>query len=94
MEYQQFLNWLRKKKILELYINEYNKFQQKLESDEKFSYREYWMEHVYRKTNENVFNEYGNETILESFKWIETGNYEFWSRLNREFQKLWNTNSF
>ena len=59
MEYQQFLNWLRKKKILELYINEYNKFQQKLESDEKFSYREYWMEHVYRKTIENVFNEYG-----------------------------------
>lgn len=94
MEYQQFLNWLRKKKILELYINEYNKFQQKLESDEKFSYREYWMEHVYRKTIENVFNEYGNETILESFKWIETGDYEFWSRLNREFQKLWNTNSF
>lgn len=35
MEYQQFINWLKTKKILDLYIDTFNNFQQKLESDSK-----------------------------------------------------------
>lgn len=94
MEYQQFINWLKTKKVLELYINTFNIFQQKLESDNKdFTLRSYWMELVYRKSIEDVFNEYGIHVISCSFRWVDTGNYAFWSKLNNEFDKLWNTNN-
>lgn len=91
MEYQQFLNWLKKKKALNLFINEFNKFQQKLENNEISANRSYWMRHAYKKTIEDVFNGHGKFTI--SFRWLDTGNYTFWSNLSEEFQKLWNTNN-
>lgn len=50
MEYQQFINWLKTKKILDLYIDTFNNFQQKLESDSKdFTLRLYWIGIVYKK---------------------------------------------
>ena len=52
IEYQQFLNWLKTKKILDLFINEFNKFQQKLESDSKdITLRLYWIGIVYKKND-------------------------------------------
>ena len=93
MEYQQFLNWLKKKKALNLFINEFNKFQQKLENNEISANRSYWIGIVYKKTIEDVFNEHGRHVISCSFRWVDTGNYVFWSKLNNEFQELWNTNN-
>lgn len=94
IEYQQFINWLKTKNLLDLYINTFNRFQQKLESDSKdFTLRAYWMRLVYKKTIKDVFNEHGRYVISSSFRWAETGNYTFWVKLDKEFQKLWNTNS-
>ena len=93
MEYQQFLNWLKKKKALNLFINEFNKFQQKLENNEISANRSYWMRHAYKKTIEDVFNGHGKFTISFSFRWLDTGNYTFWSNLSEELQDLWNTNN-
>lgn len=93
MEYQQFLNWLKTKKALDLYINEFNKFQQKLKLGDKFTSRTYWRKHVYRKTIEDVFNKHRRYVLNYSFRWLETGKYDFWSNLSEEFQELWNTNN-
>lgn len=94
IDYQQFINWLKTKKILDLYIDTFNNFQQKLESDSKdFTLRLYWIGIVYKKTIEDVFNEHGRHVISYSFRWVDTGNYAFWSKLNNEFQELWNTNN-
>lgn len=94
MEYQQFINWLKTKKVLDLYIDTFNNFQQKLESDSKdFTLRAYWMGLVYKKTIKDVFDEHGKYVISCSFRWVETENYAFWSNLSEEFQELWNTNN-
>lgn len=94
IEYQQFINWLKTKNLLDLYIDTFNRFQQKLENESKdFTLRAYWMGLVYGKSIEDVFNEYGRHVISSSFRWVETGKYAFWTKLDKEFQKLWNTNN-
>lgn len=58
MEYQQFINWLRAKKILKNYMREFNLFQDRLLSGEKIDASEYWIQQIRGKTVEEAFNIY------------------------------------
>lgn len=105
IDYQQFINWLKTKKILDLYIDEFNKFQQKLNSGTTIPNRRDWMRWVYNKTSEDIFNKYDKLVLNYSFDWTQSGKgkYRFWWKLSEEFQirchnvilsqKKWNINN-
>jgi hypothetical protein len=105
IEYQQFINWLKTKNALDLYIDEFNKFQQKLNSSSTIPNCRDWMRWAYNKTSEDIFNIYGSLVLNYSFDWTQSGKgkYRFWWKLSEEFQirchnnilsqKKWNINN-
>lgn len=105
IEYQQFLNWLKTKNALDLYIDEFNKFQQKLNSGTTIPNRRDWMRWAYNKTSEDIFNKYDKLVLNYSFDCTQSGKgkYRFWWKLSEEFQirchnvilsqKKWNINN-
>lgn len=93
IEYQQFLNWLKTKNLLDLYIDEFNKFQQKLNSGSTIPNRKDWMRLIYGKTVKEAFTKHSRDIINCSFDWGQTGKYIFWAKVNEKFQDLWNTNN-
>lgn len=85
MEYQQFINWLRAKKVLKNYMREFNLFQDRFLSGEKIDASEYWIQEIRGKTVEEVFNNHQHRTISHSFIWRETlEGHKFWDDLHRK----------
>ena len=64
MEYQQFINWLRAKKVLKNYMREFDNFQDRLLSGEKIDASEYWIQQIRGKTVEEAFNIYIKATLF------------------------------
>lgn len=88
MEYQQFINWLRAKKILKNYMREFDKFQYRLLSGEKIEASEYWVQQIRGKTVEETFNKHQRLTISHSFIWRDTlEGHKFWDDLHRKLLK-------
>lgn len=88
MEYQQFINWLRAKKILKNYMREFDKFQYRLLSGEKIEANEYWVQQIRGKTVEETFNKHQRLTISHSFIWRDTlEGHKFWDDLHRKLLK-------
>lgn len=88
MEYQQFINWLRAKKVLKNYMREFDNFQDRLLSGEKINASEYWIQQIRGKTVEEAFNIYKSDTISHSFIWRDTlEGHKFWDDLHRKLLK-------
>lgn len=89
MEYQQFINWLRAKKVLKNYMREFNLFQDKLLSGEKIDASEYWIQQIRGKTVEEVFNKHQHLTISHSFIWRDTlEKHKFWDDLHKKLLRF------
>ena len=89
MEYQQFINWLRAKKVLKNYMREFNLFQDRLLSGEKIDAGEYWIQQIRGKTVEEVFNKHKCLTISHSFIWRDTlEKHKFWDDLHKKLLKF------
>lgn len=85
MEYQQFINWLRAKKVLNNYMREFDKFQDRLLSGEKIEASEYWIQEIRGKTVEETFNRHQQLTISHSFIWRKTlEGHKFWDDLHKK----------
>lgn len=88
MEYQQFINWLRAKKVLKNHMREFSLFQDKLLSGEKIDASEYWIQQIRGKTVEEAFNIHKSDTISHSFIWRDTlEGHKFWDDLHRKLLK-------
>lgn len=88
MEYQQFINWLRAKKVLKNYMREFNLFQDRLLSGQKISVDEFWLQQIRGKTVEEAFNIHKSNIIAHSFIWRDTLNrHKFWFDLHRSLRK-------
>lgn len=89
MEYQQFINWLRAKKVLKNYMREFDNFQDRLLSGEKIDASEYWIQQIRGKTVEEAFNIYKGDIISHSFIWRDTlEKHKFWDDLHRKLLRF------
>lgn len=87
MEYQQFINFLKRKKVYDVYFKNFF-------STEKNEDNEHWIRFKYKlKTPLELFKYQPSQMIVDGFKWSETPeDNDFWWIIHDKWVKYWHNN--
>lgn len=87
MEYQQFINFLKRNKVYDSYF----KYFFSVEENED---NEHWIRFKYKlKTPIELFNYQSSQMIVDGFKWSDTlEDNDFWMMIHNKWVKCWCNN--
>lgn len=95
MEYQQFINFLKKRGCYDTFMNNFINFVTNRDENKFFINLLHGdMKRGKILTIEELFTMFQQSSISTAFAWSKTPqHYAYWCNIDKLFRKLWNTNN-